>query len=59
MKICFLEGDDDPSFHLKSSLVNPPAVEEATSLWYEMVIFLLDVHSHSLTQDPWIHTNTI
>ena len=27
------------AFHLKRSLVNPPAVDEATSLWYEIVIF--------------------
>ena len=26
------------AFHLKRSLVNPPAVDEATSLWYEIVI---------------------
>ena len=26
-------------FHLNKSLVKPPAVEEATSLWYEIVIF--------------------
>ena len=26
------------AFHLKRSRVNPPAVEEATSLWYEIVI---------------------
>ena len=25
-------------FHLNKSLVKPPAVEEATSLWYEIVI---------------------
>ena len=34
------------AFHLKRSLVNPPAVDEATSLWYEIVIFTS--HSSSI-----------
>ena len=50
------------TFHLKSSLVKPPAVEEATSRWQEMVIFkksqfLYDVPNHeSLIQLVQIDT---
>ena len=29
----FLRGDNVSSFHLNRILVNPPAVEDATSLW--------------------------
>jgi len=32
-------------FHLKRSLVNPPAVEDATSLWYEIVMVVEDFTS--------------
>ena len=31
-------GDNVPSFHLNNILVKPPAVELATSRWYEMVM---------------------
>ena len=34
-------SDNDLSFHLNNILVNPPAVEEATSLWYEIVMIYL------------------
>ena len=33
------------TFHLKRSLVNPPAVEDATSLWYEIVMVVEDFTS--------------
>ena len=37
-------GDNVPPFHLNNILVNPPAVDDATSLWYEMVMMRPGLH---------------